>query len=794
MKNLIKKIFLRHKINRNNSSVGSNKKLAREKTTSRITSLLPFMMVLLLIFSIILLFPRGKSYEFGDLKENDVYIGEEVIAPFSFAINKSKEEYNQHIEDAKRRIYPVFVRNDSIAEQQVSLLMNFFLSLKDIRDSSKIKAVELEAITNLLKASNITISDDNLFGLLQNGDIYISSSQKKTSSKKSRKRKILNSSAEIKTFDSKIIQVCRSVFESGVLNVKKKEIKPSNAKISVRGRGQEIIEELDYYYDMEETQSVVLLEKLEDVFPDNKNLVKVGYQILIAFIKPNVRFDKAETESRIEQAINSVPLAKGMVLEKERIIDNHQKVTREHVEKLRSLAQAKAEREEFQGGYRVILPYIGKFLLIAISLMLLFIFIITERQELLRSFKKLFLIHLIILFTLFLTFLINKLGLSPNLIPITIASMLLTIFFDTRIGFIGTIAISIIMGGLRGNDFNVVIISIFAGSIAVLPVSKVRTRHWLVKSILWIVSSYIISISALELLRFTPFNNILVFYGYGILNGILSPILVYGLITIIELTFDMTTDMTLLELSDLNHPILKEMAMKASGTYFHSILIGNLSEAAAEAIGANSLLARVGAYYHDIGKIQKSGYFIENQNRGINPHERLSPHMSFLILANHVRGGLELAKKYKLPNEIQAFIAEHHGTSLTNIFYQKALQQKGEKEVNESDFRYPGPKPQTKETAIVMLADAVEAASRSLKDPTVSRIKGMVNFIIRERFRQSELDDCPLTLRDLNKIGESFQKIIIGIFHARIEYPDQEEKVFKKSDRKLKEKILDPSN
>ena len=550
----------------------------------------------------------------------------------------------------------------------------------------------------------------------------------------------------------------------------------------------------DYYYDEEEIQSRVISVKLNEVYSDNKNFVQVGYQILTAFIEPNVLYDKAETESRIEQIINSVPLAKGMVLENERIIFTHQKVTKEHLEKLRSLAQAKAEKEEDQGGFRIVLPYIGRVLLVIISLMLLAVFIFKERRKLFRSYKKLLLIHLIILFTLFLTFLINKIGLSPNLVPITMASMLLTIFFDTRIGFIGTIATSIIIGGLRGNDFNVVIVSIIAGTIAVVTVSKVRTRNWLVKSILWIVGSYIISISALELLRFTPFEKMLVSWGYGILNGILSPILVYGLITIIEFAFDITTEMTLLELSDLNHPILKELAMQAPGTYFHSILVGNLSEAAAEAIGANSLLARVGAYYHDIGKIQKPGYFIENQNRGPNPHERLSPTLSFLILANHVRGGLDLAKKYKLPKEIQAFIAQHHGMSVANIFYQKALQQKGKEEVNESDFRYPGPKPQSKETAIVMLADSTEAASRSLKDPTVSRIKGMVNFIIRDRFSASELDECPLTLRDLNKIGESFQQILIGIFHARIEYPDQEEKIFKKADKKAKEKVLEPVN
>ena len=277
---------------------------------------------------------------------------------------------------------------------------------------------------------------------------------------------------------------------------------------------------------------------------------------------------------------------------------------------------------------------------------------------------------------------------------------------------------------------------------------------------------------------------------YGVMNGFLAPLFAYGLQVIFENIFDIVTDMRLLELSDLNSRILRKLAIRAPGTYHHSLMVGNLAEAAAEAIGAKALLSRVGSYYHDIGKIEKPEYFIENQIKSRNPHEKLSPSMSCLILTNHVRKGLEIAKEEKLPKEIRDFIAEHHGTNMMSYFYQKAEEKVSVEEIDESNFRYPGPKPSTKETGIVMLADAIEAASRTLKEPSASRIRGMVKAIVQDRFKESELDECPLTLRELTKITDSFETVLLGTFHARIEYPDQDEKLTPLKEKKTKEKNI----
>ena len=403
-------------------------------------------------------------------------------------------------------------------------------------------------------------------------------------------------------------------------------------------------------------------------------------------------------------------------------------------------------------------------------------------------------IFIIFMFMIGATFLINQfdsvIGLK-YLIPIAIASMLLTIFFDTRIAFIGTVTLSIIIGALRGNDFGLMVILLFIGTISTFVVREIQSRSWILRGMLILSAGYLISIGTIEFLKHSQLQEIWEFWLLGLINGVLSPVLTYGVMIIFEYVFNVTTYSTLLELSDLNKPLLRQLAIRAPGTYHHSIMVGNLSEAACEAIGANALLARVAAYYHDIGKMEKPEYFVENQKGGKNPHESLSPNMSCLILISHVKKGLEIAEQYNLPQEICDFIPQHHGTNLIQYFYQKALESKPDNQINEADYRYHGPKPQTKEAGVVMLSDAIEAGSRSLKDPSVSRIRNMVDSFVHERLVDSELDECPLTLRDLNLIKDSFVNNLIGMFHGRIEYPKKEKTIFRKNNKPSKKKILE---
>jgi putative nucleotidyltransferase with HDIG domain len=755
----------------------------KRKSEFRLTQAYIFALLLGIILCLLtlLMFPSAHSYEFSNLQVGDVYIGEEIIAPFDFPINKTPAQLEKDILDAKNRVYPVFIRNDSILTAQALWLEGFIFTIQALRDSSINENKKIEILTDFLKSYNIIISDENLFSLLAT----------KKSTNHQGNQPIPKQKNSLFSFEKEILQLNKELYSIGILNIKKTDIQHGEGKCSVIYKNEEIIEKLDFYYDLDDAKQ--FLKTRTDKLIENGEIAfgKVGYQILVAFLIPNIIYNNSETNVRIQQAVRAVPQAIGIVRESERIIDNHERITEEHLQKLKSLVQERADRATEENSLQQLLPWLGRFLIVLFALSILGLFIFIKRKVFLSNFKLIFLIFLILLFIIFLCFILNKLGLSGYLMPITIASMLLTLFYDIEFGFVSTVSLSIIIGALRGGDFNVIVVCFLAGVLAVASVHNVRSRNWLLTALLLIMGTYALSISALEFLHYATFLKAMSSVGFGLINGLISPIMVYGLTVIIESAFDLTTDMKLLELSDLNKPLLKELAMKAPGTYFHSVVVGNLSEAAAEAIGANSLLARVGAYYHDIGKIINPRYFIENQDRGsLNPHEKLSPSISALILVNHVRRGSELAKKYKLPGVIVAFIAQHHGTNIMNSFYQKAIKQNKnrDKQIVETDFRYPGPRPRTKETGIVMLADIVEAASRTFKDPTVSRIRAMVNSIIHERFLQSELDECPLTLSDLNKIGESFQKILIGIFHARIEYPDQEDKFFKKNKTSEKEK------
>ncbi len=726
----------------------------------------------LVVVLISMLLPRGKSYKYGDLKEKEVYIGDEIIAPFTFAINKTEDELKKDRQRAEDEVLPVFTRDDTLRDQQLQFLTAFFDSLKIIREETPNATLLIKEVSRLLQKNNIEFSDENLTQFLK-----------------------LVTNGSLKFFNEQLNRLSRDICSLGILNIKKQSIKNVDHKLLLITISEELVEEIKSFYDEAEVEGI-LLEKLRATFPNDDTRIRAGYQILKSFLKPNIIFDVEETKRREAEARNNVPLAKGTVLEKERIIDRYERITKDQLDKLNSLAIELAEREAGKSIFLTIVRYLGKFLMISLAIIILIISLAMSktRISLLKDKKRAILMATIFVLVTFLAYNINRFELSPYLIPITIGSMLLTIFFDTTVGVMGTIVLSLFIGFLRGNEFNITILSIFVGTIAVLSVRRIRTRHWLFNSIVMIVGAYLVSITVLEIMRYSSFKTIANFWILGAINGFISPLLVYGLQVIFEYFFDIATDMRLLELSDLNNPLLRKLAMEAPGTYHHSLMVGNLAEAAAESIGANALLTRVGAYYHDVGKIEKREYFIENQMKAKNPHEKLSPTMSCLILVNHVKKGLEIARKYKLPEQIKAFIAEHHGTTLISFFYQKAIERNDGEDINESNFRYPGPKPETKETGIVMLADAIEAASRTLKDPSPSRIRGMVISIVQERFRESELDDCPLTLRELTRINESFETVLLGTFHSRIEYPDQNEKLIPLKEKKIREKNAELQN
>jgi len=409
---------------------------------------------------------------------------------------------------------------------------------------------------------------------------------------------------------------------------------------------------------------------------------------------------------------------------------------------------------------------------------LLVTYIYLFRKKIFYDNQKLIIISILLTFISFITFLVNQLPVQAPvqfLIFIPAASMLLTIIFDSRVGFYSTVIIALILGALRGNDYTFMAMNLIAGGISVYSVRDIKNRSQIFRSFLFILLGYFLSILAFGLERFSPYDSMLIEFAFATSNALISPVLTYGLLIFFERLFKITTDLTLLELSNFDRPLLRDLARKAPGTFNHSMTMGTIAEAAAEKIAANPLLARVGAYYHDIGKTISPQNFVENQLNEQNVHENLKPEESVDLILNHVKAGIELAHENDIPQEIIDFIPMHHGTSAMTFFYEKAKKLYGDEKVNVNDFRYPGPKPNSKETAIVMLADGCESAVRSVREPDPVKVENVIGNIFRERTQDGQLEESPITLKDISKMKEEFLKILLGQHHKRIKYPKQEE-------------------
>ncbi|MDD5561227.1 MAG: HDIG domain-containing protein [Candidatus Omnitrophica bacterium] len=361
-----------------------------------------------------------------------------------------------------------------------------------------------------------------------------------------------------------------------------------------------------------------------------------------------------------------------------------------------------------------------------------------------------------------------KHGLSFYYIPIVIIPMLSVLLFNNPgVAYFLSLVTSLSLASLTAEPFKAWLVFTASCLTSVLLLKKAHTRTAVIRAGIIAGLIQLISLILLEHLWINQPERYLII----LVNSLVSGVIVLGVLPIFEYLLRTVTNISLLELADFHHPILQRMILEAPGTYHHSLIVGNLSDTACTAIGANGLLARIGAYYHDIGKLQKPEYFIENQQIKMNLHDTLSPTMSKLIIMNHIKEGLELAKKYSLSPVLWDFIQQHHGSSLVYYFYRRALEGKEEdQEVTEEGFRYPGPKPNTKETAIVLLADSVEAATRTLKEPAPAKIEEVVRKVINNKFIDGQLDECELTLKDIEKISSVFTKILSGIYHSRVSY------------------------
>ncbi len=500
------------------------------------------------------------------------------------------------------------------------------------------------------------------------------------------------------------------------------------------------------------------------------------FDVASEFLIPNLSYSPEETSRKREEALAAITQERMWFKAGQRIIAKNEPVTKTHLEWLNALAEHRSVTGTKAGLLQYLLPIIARMVFVAfVFLSFLFAYYSMRGREdfvLVRVFPLLIMILSAVVAGFFIT---EQAGLSEYLIPIAAGIILVTILYDLSTALLVTLTEAVLFGILYEFNFEISFVIVVTGLVSAFTMRNVKKRSDFYRGALYISVALVAVAYLLESLKFADGEFVLRQCGYAVINAAASSFIAMAVLPLFESFFSFTTNITLLELSDMNHPLLKRLALESPGTYHHSLVIGSLCEAAAEAIGANSLLARIGAYYHDVGKMEIPEYFVENQMGLRSKHEELSPTMSAIVIKSHITRGRELAEEHDLPDRIIAFIEEHHGTSLMSFFYNKAKELHPDEEISDAEFRYPGPKPQSRETAILMLADSVEAASRTLDDPKPARIQNLIRRLITDKFQSGQLSESSLTLNDLQGIEDAFAKVLMGAFHTRVDYPAREE-------------------
>lgn len=495
--------------------------------------------------------------------------------------------------------------------------------------------------------------------------------------------------------------------------------------------------------------------------------------ILTETIRPNLILDQEAYARRVAEARNQVPPVQRTIQAGQIIVRKGDPVDAGDLAVLRQLGLLRT---------RAIWPVLlGAGLFVLLLGGLTFFYLYQFRRDFLRHDQHLLLYGLLFTLTLLVAKGITVLKISNQpeianlvgyLVPLAGGAMLITVLLDAGLAVFSAFVASILVGIMMGGQLSFVIAGLVGSLAGIYSISSLSDRSGLIRGGIYVSLANAAVILVLGLLDEVGASTLAAGIGMGVLNGFLSSVMTLGCLPYLETAFGITSSVRLLELANPNQPLLKRLLMEAPGTYHHSILVGNLAEAAAQAVHADPLLVRVGSYYHDIGKLKRPYFFIENQVTKENPHEKIAPSLSTLIITSHVKDGLELAREHRLPRDVMAIIEQHHGTSLVAYFYQRALESDRPELVTEADFRYDAVKPQSKEAALVMLADSVEAAIRALQKPTPGRLEGLTRRIIKEKLHDGQLDECDLTFKDLNRIAAAFVRVLTGIFHSRIEYPE----------------------
>ncbi|MGD2068315.1 MAG: HDIG domain-containing protein [Gemmatimonadota bacterium] len=688
------------------------------------------------------LFPPVERMRVGGYSEGEI-ADEDVYAEIPFEVPKTPEELARERQEARAAVPPTFDFRPEAADSMAARLDRFFVTLDSLAGAGGSVG---EAMNRFLTGSSIELSPGQLQAL-QDGQTL----------------SLVRQTA---------LRATREILPEGVADGSQLEQFTTDrvyvregAEIERTVPSEEILTPRD------------LLDRAVEMLPASAppNVQEILRLVLINTRENSLELNIQATEQRREGAAQAVQTTRGEIKQNQIIVRANEPITAQNVETLQAYADAlrAAGRLEEEGGV-AFTPVLGAVLLNVILLSVFGLLLFLFRNEVYSRFRWVLLMGMVAAAYFGAAALVAGQGLPPELLPVAFVALAVAVLWDGRMALVLTIVLAVVTGvqpSFRGDAAHVIAVTLLGGASAALSVRAVRRRAQT-----WVFSAIIAAAYAGGILAFLLMGGLdagdagWAFLAAGA-NALLSAILAMGFLPVFELFTGITTDQTLLEWADPNRSLLKRLSLEAPGTYAHTINVANLAEAAANAVDANGLLCRVGLYYHDVGKMLKPHYFVENQPEGRNPHDRLKPDTSAAIVKEHVTEGYKLARDANVPDIVSDFIVEHHGTQRIGFFWEKAREEYGEDQLDVDDFTYPGPKPRSKETAIAMLADSVESATRALQDPTPERVRSLIENLVDSKIADGQLDDSPLTLREIRQIKEQFIKVLSGIYHHRIDYP-----------------------
>ncbi len=658
---------------------------------------------------IVYLFPKGSKFKY-EYSKGQPWQYENLYAPFDFAILKSEEEIAEEKQEIRNNHTPYFTYNEEIPKQVAGAL------------DAEIEAVFPDSIMNVRGVRLVRFAERTL------DDIY----------------------------DRGLIQEIKSFKENGIVYLKK---------------GNEA-EEVVYSSILKQQDLPSFIKRKIDIASLQEFQTELT-ELFFDIVQPNVSLDEELTREDLQSQLNSISYTRGIVPQGTRIIARGEVIDSNKLGILNSLKKEYESKVWSTSSYYVVV--FGYVLLVSLALLMLFLFIKKYRYEIFDNNTKVTFIFFNVLLAVLMTVAVMKFNVKyVYVVPLCILPLTLKAFFDARLGLFTHVITVLILGFIVPNSYEYMFLQIIAGIVTILTVSELYKRANLFISVGQITGIYIFAYFSFTIIQEGSLEEINYETLIIFLIGGFATLFVQPLIYAYEKLFALVSDMSLLELSDTNSKLLKELSNKAPGTFHHSLNVANLAEAAANEIGANSMLVRVGALYHDVGKMSNPTFFTENQTTSVNPHDELEPRESAQIIINHVIHGIEIAKKHNLPDRIIDFIRTHHGTSLVFYFYKKEKErlEGTEEEANKDDFRYPGPEPFSKETAILMMSDSVEAASKSLKEPTATLIDDFVEKIINKQMDEGQFLNADITFKEIQKIKKVLKRKLKNIYHLRIEYPE----------------------